>query len=52
MQEIIEKQIQENLDISRLDEKTYLNEPVACWLHFAGYKYDRLIIKLVDVDVF
>jgi hypothetical protein len=40
VQEIIEKQIQESLEIIHVDEEAYLNELVAYWLHFKGYKYD------------
>jgi hypothetical protein len=29
----------------------YLNELVAYWLHFEGYKYDQLIGKLVEIPV-
>ncbi len=47
MQEIIEKHIQESLEIAC--ELYYLNELVTCRLHFEGYKYDHLIGKLVEV---
>jgi hypothetical protein len=49
VQEIIGKQIQESLEIVHVDEEAYLNELVAYWLHFEGYKYDWLIGKLVEV---
>jgi hypothetical protein len=47
MQEIIEKHIQESLEIAC--ELYYLNELVTYQLHFEGYKYDHLIGKLVEV---
>ncbi len=51
MQEITEKQIQESLKIVHVDEEAYLNELVTYRLHFEGYKYDKLISKLVEVLV-
>jgi hypothetical protein len=39
------------LEIVRGDEEAYLIERVAYWLHLEGYKYDRLIGKLVEVLV-
>jgi len=52
VQEIIEKKIQESFEIVHVDEKAYLNELVAYWLHFKGYKYDWLISKLVEVPIY
>ncbi len=34
--EIIEEQIEDNLEIIFVDEEAYLNELVACRLHFEG----------------
>jgi hypothetical protein len=47
VQKIIKKHIQKSLDIAHADEEAYLNELVAYQLHFEGYKYDRLIDKLI-----
>ncbi len=51
MQEITKTYIQESLDIARANEVVYLNELVAYWLHFEGYKYDQLTSKLVEIHV-
>jgi hypothetical protein len=39
------------MEITRLDEKAYLNEIVAYWLQFEGYTYDWLINKLVEKPI-
>ncbi len=51
MQEIIEEQIQNNLEIVRVDEEAYLNELVIYWLHFEHYKFDQVTSKLVEVPI-
>jgi hypothetical protein len=51
MQEIIEKQIQDSLDITHANEKAYLNELVVYWLHLESYKYDQVIGKLVEIPI-
>ncbi len=49
--EIIKKQILNSLEIVHVDEEAYLNERIAYWLHFEGYKYDQLTSKLVEVPI-
>jgi CRISPR/Cas system-associated endonuclease Cas3-HD len=51
VQEITEKKILESLDITHANEEAYLHELVAYWLHFEGYKYDRLINKLIEIPI-
>jgi hypothetical protein len=36
----MEEYIKDNLEITCGDEKAYLNELVAYWLQFEGYKHD------------
>jgi hypothetical protein len=51
VQEITKEQIQDSLEIARVDEEAYMNELVTYQLQFEGYKYDRLTCKLVEVHV-
>ncbi len=51
MHDIIEKHIEESLEITCVDEEAYLNELVAYQLHFETYQYDQLTNKLVEVLV-
>ncbi len=51
VQETIEKLIQESLEITRVNEKAYLNELVTYQLYFESYKYDQFISKPVEVLV-
>jgi hypothetical protein len=43
--------VQDSLEIASANEEAYLNELVAHWLHFEGYKYDRITSKLVEVPI-
>ncbi len=51
MQEIITKQIENSWEIVCANEEAYLNELVAYWLHFEGYKYDQVTNKLVEAPI-
>ncbi len=46
-----EERIQNNLEITCVDEEAYLNEIVTYQLQFEGYTYDQLTGKLVGVPV-
>ncbi len=39
------------MEITRADEKAYLNELITCQLHFEGSTYDQFNDKLVEVHV-
>ncbi len=47
----MKEQIQDSLEITRSNEKAYLNELVAYWLQFEGYTYDWLTSKLVEKPI-
>jgi hypothetical protein len=51
IQEITKEQIQDNLELIRVDEEAYLNELVAYKLKFQGYKYVWLITKLIEEPI-
>ncbi len=47
----MEEQIQDNLELVRVDEEAYLNELIVYLLKFKGQRYDWLSGKLVEVLV-
>jgi hypothetical protein len=50
MQEITKEHIQNNLEVTLVNEKAYLFELVTYRIQFLEYKYDSLSSKLIETE--